>query len=215
MKSPHAHSAQCANWRARQRDRQIESLIQENQRLADRVSALEALEVESVIELNQHLMDRVGKMAAQVAILMAEKRESVIEQNQSDRQSPPPAEPRARVEDISLTSIPTESKGSKKKTNTLSSYSADFEAFWDAMPSRRPHSNSKAEAAKRYQAALKQGADPNAILHGARSYARNCRGKDPQYVCMAATWLQGKRWQVEIAYQQQPQPASHYPIGMS
>jgi hypothetical protein len=69
-----------------------------------------------------------------------------------------------------------------------------FEEFWRMYPPRR--NSSKADARKAYVRALKAGADPADILTGAKAYAEDRRDQDQQFTAHAATWLNGKRWEV-------------------
>lgn len=71
-----------------------------------------------------------------------------------------------------------------------------FEEFWRTYPPRR-HS-SKADARKAYTKALKEGADLEDILAGTRAYANDRNGKDQQFTAHASTWLNGKRWEVQL-----------------
>lgn len=57
-------------------------------------------------------------------------------------------------------------------------------------------------------AALKRGEDPEAILAGARAYARAEAGGDPQYVAQAVTWLNQERWKDPI---EQPSNVKQFP----
>lgn len=72
-----------------------------------------------------------------------------------------------------------------------------FEEFWRLYPPRR--NSSKSDARKAYARALKDGADSADILAGAKAYADDRRGQDQQYTAHAATWLNGKRWEVALA----------------
>jgi hypothetical protein len=198
MKSPHAHAAQCANWRARQRDRQrdlrIESLIQENQRLADRVTALEARDFESVVALNQQLTERVVKLADEVAVLRAERRESVIEQNQIARQSAPSAEPRVRVEDITPSILPLVSK--KPKTPPIVP-PIEFEAWWAGWPNKVDKKAAMAEYAR-----ARRKVSAEALKAGVQRYI-DTKPAEWQW-CGPARWLRNERWNDQPAVQPQP-----------
>jgi len=71
-----------------------------------------------------------------------------------------------------------------------------FERFWALYPRRV----AKEAARKAFEAAIKGGADADAIIAGAKVYAlveqaRIGRGEDPKYTAHAATWLRGKRWE--------------------
>ena len=76
------------------------------------------------------------------------------------------------------------------------SYSSDFETFWKAYPNNK----NKKGAYKNYQAALKgdsriNKATPEQLLRSAKRYAEEVKGKDPQYVLHATTFLgPQERW---------------------
>jgi hypothetical protein len=71
-----------------------------------------------------------------------------------------------------------------------------FESFWRAYPSRHPHSNPKKPAREKFLAALKRGADPEAIVRGAENYRASIErdGTDQRFVAQAKTWLNEERW---------------------
>ena len=46
-----------------------------------------------------------------------------------------------------------------------------FEKFWQAYPSRRPHSNPKAPAKKKFETSVGGGVAPADIIRGAKNYA--------------------------------------------
>ncbi len=90
-----------------------------------------------------------------------------------------------------------EVKEKKEEEYTVASLAGQqFEVFWRAYPSRRPHSNPKAPAKKKYEAAIKRGASPADINRGATNYACYVERErvDPQFVTQAQTWLHQKRW---------------------
>jgi hypothetical protein len=70
-----------------------------------------------------------------------------------------------------------------------------FDDFWRAYPSRAPHANPKQPARTKFAAALKRGADPDAIIRGAENYAREIEknGTEPRFVAQAVTWLSQDR----------------------
>ena len=70
-----------------------------------------------------------------------------------------------------------------------------FEDFWKAYP-KRQGANPKAPAQKLFAAALKAGADPQAIVAGARRCAEQDRDKiGTPYIPQAVTWLRDRRWE--------------------
>lgn len=69
-----------------------------------------------------------------------------------------------------------------------------FEEFWKAYP-RRLGANPKAPAFKVFDAAVRQGADPPAIVEGARRCAAADHDKiGTPYIPQAVKWLRDKRW---------------------
>jgi hypothetical protein len=64
-----------------------------------------------------------------------------------------------------------------------------FDAAWAIYP-KRPN-NSKERARKAWEARIREGCDPNAILEGLRRYAGYCRRQrtDPQYIKQASTFF--------------------------
>jgi hypothetical protein len=71
-----------------------------------------------------------------------------------------------------------------------------FEAFWQAYPSRSPHPNPKKTARAKFRAAIRGGTDPAIIVAGADRYATYVRTErtDPKYIAQATTWLNQERW---------------------
>lgn len=71
----------------------------------------------------------------------------------------------------------------------------DFEEFWKAYP-RRKGANPKAPARKLFDAAVKQGADPKAIVAGALRCAEQDRDKiGTEYIPQGVKWLRDRRWE--------------------
>jgi hypothetical protein len=70
-----------------------------------------------------------------------------------------------------------------------------FAEFWKIYPRRV----NKAAARKKWDTAIKNGADPADIIAGARAYASNPRraASDIGYTAHAATWLHNERWNDE------------------
>jgi hypothetical protein len=71
-----------------------------------------------------------------------------------------------------------------------------FDDFWSAYPKRKG-SNPKHPASLKFATAVKNGADPAHLVSSARQYAEELeqQGKnDSEFVCMASTWLNQKRW---------------------
>lgn len=68
-----------------------------------------------------------------------------------------------------------------------------FVRFWDAYPRRV----GKAEAFRKFQGALRRGADLEAIIAGAQRYAAANRGTEDRFIAHPATWLHHGRWEDE------------------
>ena len=73
----------------------------------------------------------------------------------------------------------------------------DFDAFWSAYPSRRPHPHPKQPAKAAWERATRAGADPAVILAGAEAYASYAalEAVEARFICHAATWLNQRRWE--------------------
>lgn len=73
---------------------------------------------------------------------------------------------------------------------------ATFKEFWDAYP-RRKGSRAIAEAERRFNLAVKKGADPDHILSSAYHFRESQQEQDlidTPFVPLASTWLNQKRW---------------------
>jgi biotin operon repressor len=74
---------------------------------------------------------------------------------------------------------------------------AAFETFWRVFPARDGE-NPKQPAQIEFDKALKRGADPSAIIHGAANYAhwveKHMRGTERRFIPQAARWLRDNRW---------------------
>jgi hypothetical protein len=84
----------------------------------------------------------------------------------------------------------------KRRGDLKDDANSDFERFWHIYPSRHPHPNPKMPARRKFEAAVKRGADPADILRGAQNYAAYVAGniKDPRHIAQAQTWLNQERW---------------------
>lgn len=70
-----------------------------------------------------------------------------------------------------------------------------FEEFWREYPKRKGD-NPKNPARKLFDAAVKQGADPNAIISGVKiACARNREKIGTEYIPQAVKWLRDRRWE--------------------
>jgi hypothetical protein len=73
---------------------------------------------------------------------------------------------------------------------TMSDLAAAFAEFWAAYPKRV----AKAAAEKAFAAAIKRGADPAALIEGAKRYASERTGQDQKFTKHPATWLNAECW---------------------
>jgi hypothetical protein len=73
---------------------------------------------------------------------------------------------------------------------------SDFNAFWAAYPSRKPHANPKQPARKKFEVAVRRGIPPDTIIRGAANYraAVERNRTEARYVAQALTWLNQERW---------------------
>ena len=86
---------------------------------------------------------------------------------------------------------------SKKESTSLRSGDPAFEKFWAAYP-RRKGANPSKPAQDRFTAAVRSGADPDAIIAAVARYASelSVQGKlGTEFVAQATTWLNQRRWQ--------------------
>lgn len=79
------------------------------------------------------------------------------------------------------------------QTPTVPDRDAEFAAFWAVYPRRVEKKGARAK----WDTAVKSGADPEAILTGARRYAAERNGKDPKYTKHPKTWLHNGCWEDE------------------
>jgi hypothetical protein len=71
----------------------------------------------------------------------------------------------------------------------------EFENFWEAYP-RRKGANPKAPAQAKFEAAVKQGADPKRIIAAIKAGVGFDRDKiGTEYIPQAVKWFNDKRWQ--------------------
>ena len=95
----------------------------------------------------------------------------------------------------------------RKKEITRGASQELFDRFWDAYPSRHPHSNPKKPALSTFGAAINQGTDPEIIIRGARHFAAHIAAEDidPRYVKQAANWLKDGLW---VDHQESPRSSA-------
>ena len=65
-----------------------------------------------------------------------------------------------------------------------------FEAFW----AEHPRPREREATARVFSEAVHAGADPDAIIAGAKAYARENEGNGRQYLSFADNWLKARRW---------------------
>jgi hypothetical protein len=81
-------------------------------------------------------------------------------------------------------------KKDKKEKNVVI-YTPDFEEFW----ANYPRQESKPTAFRQWQSRLKEKAVPAEMVVGAKNYAIVCRGKEPQFIKLPATFIgRDKHW---------------------
>ena len=98
----------------------------------------------------------------------------------------PPTPPKEKT--TSLTIV-------REKTNTRD---ADFARVREAYP-KRVGGDPRKTAIKAFDAAIKRGADLEAIVSGARAFATIRSTDDPKFTPMLATWLNQDRWLEDYA----------------
>jgi len=78
-------------------------------------------------------------------------------------------------------------------------YSPEFEKFWQAWPGRGDASDPKKPAGMIFERHVKNGADPEDMIAGARTLAakQKASGAEPRFNPMAQTWINQERWQDE------------------
>lgn len=69
-----------------------------------------------------------------------------------------------------------------------------FDAFWEVYP----RSIAKKEAMKKFDKAVKDGANPQTIIDGAKAYAGSVAGKEQKYIAHPTTWLNQGRWEDQV-----------------
>lgn len=81
------------------------------------------------------------------------------------------------------------------KNRDVKDFTAAFAEFWSAYPKRV----AKEQARKAFAAAVKRGADPAALIAGAKRYAAERAGQDPKFTKHPATWINAECWLDEVA----------------
>lgn len=70
-----------------------------------------------------------------------------------------------------------------------------FGEFWKLYPRKVAKTN----AEKAFKKKCKDEQTYTAIMRGLQNYVTACKGKDPQYIAHPATWINGERWNDEVA----------------
>ena len=99
---------------------------------------------------------------------------------------------------------PPGSPGIGISSSSSKNYEALFDEFWKAYP--KGHHGSKAAAKKNFIKAVADGVDPQAIIAGARAYARFLASQEnPPKTKYPQGWLTERRWEVGYVPQQPAQ----------
>jgi hypothetical protein len=98
--------------------------------------------------------------------------------------------------DVTVTPPDTESDtDTESKKARARELKGEFEEFWKSYP-KREGSNRKSPAEKIFNRAVKAGADPQAIISGARKFGeREATNVGTRFIPMATTWLNDKGWE--------------------
>ena len=109
--------------------------------------------------------------------------------------------------DVTVTAIDLEPNQETKTQTAPEGASADdaFDEFWRAFPSR-DGDNPEQPALAAFRKAVAAGADPKAIISGAKAYASATAGRERRYIASATRWLSEERWR-----QAEPAPAAQTP----
>ena len=92
----------------------------------------------------------------------------------------------------------------KNKRNTDERLKEEFDRWYPVYPRR----SARRAAFKSYKQARSRGTTPETLLHGAKRYAAQRAGQDPQFTKMPATWLNGDCWLDEPEIQLADIPAA-------
>ncbi|MDE5461151.1 helix-turn-helix domain-containing protein [Bradyrhizobium sp. CSS354] len=85
---------------------------------------------------------------------------------------------------------PKASETHDDKKNGVKDFAPTFPEFWLAYPKRV----AKAQAEKAFAAAIRRGADPAALIDGAKRYANERARQDPKFTKHPATWINAECW---------------------
>lgn len=85
-------------------------------------------------------------------------------------------------------------KNIKRSPSTTALCAAGFDEFWEAYPKKV----SKGGARRKYELAVRRGADPLHILAAVKRYADAKNGTDRQFIKDPTTWLNQECWDDEV-----------------
>jgi hypothetical protein len=104
------------------------------------------------------------------------------------------------------TSTPTSTSTKEEKDMPVAD-APEFLAFWAIFP-HRP-GDPKKPAAANFSAAIKRGADPQAIIAGAKRLADRAKRErtEPKFLLKAAKWIDEERWKDDV-----PAASVHAPV---
>jgi hypothetical protein len=95
--------------------------------------------------------------------------------------------------DALVTARDVQNREEREETDSARERDEGFDKFLAVFPEREePHAIAPARAA--WRKAIDEGADPEAIIAGARSYRTATAGRERRFVVSAARWLAEGRW---------------------
>jgi hypothetical protein len=151
----------------------------------DTMTGLEPANPDSGDRVNPDSGDRVNP-ANMVAVHKRERRKRAKKEN-GESDSRPRAASRDSKKDARAERAAPRARRKPKELGPA------FDRFWSTYP--RPVA--KEAAWKAFVAAVKRGADPEALIEGAARYAAERASEDPRYTKHPATWLNAGCWQDE------------------
>lgn len=89
-----------------------------------------------------------------------------------------------------LTFLVEETKKGKERESKVNNPPPQFDEFWSIYPRKM----SKADAVSAWKALLKNKESIDDILKATKNYAKECEGKETQFVKHPATFLRKERW---------------------
>ena len=107
------------------------------------------------------------------------------------------------------------SVSSSVSSSTITTLS--FDDFWVTYPKRRG-SNPKSPARKKWDTAIRNGATPEGIMEGVKQFRYFCDAEKKtgtEFVPMATTWLNQKRWEDEVEVTEADNGGSNHHIDLT